>query len=75
VASFLRFADGDSVLMVISFALEGTNVEIPLPVSESKAWRDQFSGVPVKVENSKLMVTLKPMQFVLLVPSSEKVTQ
>ncbi len=70
--SFLRSSDNDSVLIIVNFAHEKKEVEIQMPVDASEIWQDQFSGVVIRVKNSRLNVTILPLDFLALEPFSEK---
>ncbi len=70
--SFIRFSGKDSVLIVVNFANEKKEVDIHMPAGASLLWKDQFSGVSVKVKNSRLRIGVLPLGFLTLAPSSEK---
>jgi glycosidase len=73
--SFLRFSDNDSVLIVVNFAHEKKEVEIQMPLNATLYWKDQFSGVNIKVNNSRLNVAILPLDFLALEPYSKKEIQ
>jgi hypothetical protein len=70
--SFLRFSDNDSVLIIINFAHEKKEAEIQMSTGAPLLWKDQFSGVNMRVKNSRLNVTILPLGFLILEPSSKK---
>jgi hypothetical protein len=70
--SFIRFSGKDSVLVVVNFTQQKKEEDIQMPPRVSFVWHDQFSNVRVKVENSRLKVTVLPFEGLILVPSSEK---
>jgi len=70
--SFIRSSGKDSVLIVVNFANEKKEADIHMPAGASLLWKEQFSGVSVKVKNSRLRVALSPSGFLALIPSSEK---
>jgi hypothetical protein len=43
-----------------------------MPAGASIMWKDQFSGVSGKVDNSRLNITIEPFDFLALIPVSEK---
>jgi hypothetical protein len=43
-----------------------------MPAGATLLWKEQFSGVSVKVKHSRLRVALSPLGFLALIPSSEK---
>jgi glycosidase len=75
IFSFIRFSGKDSVITVLNFAHEKKDAEIQMSTGTSLLWKDQFSGVSVKVENSRLRLAILPLDFLILVPSSEKEMQ
>jgi 1,4-alpha-glucan branching enzyme len=72
VVSFLRSSGGDTVLVVFNFAHKSTTVDIQVPIHASLTWTDQFSGVKVNVQNSRMRLTLTPLGYMLIVPTTEK---
>jgi maltooligosyltrehalose synthase len=70
--SFIRFSGEDSVLIVVNFANEKKEADIQLTAGVSLVWKDQFSGISNKVKNSQLSVTVLPLGFLTMVPSSKK---
>ena len=75
IFSFIRFSGKDSVITVVNFANKKKDVEIQLTAGASLTWKDQFSGVSVKVENSRLKLTVLPMDFLVLAPFYDKEMQ
>ena len=70
--SFIRFSGKDSVLIVINFADRKIETDIHMPVRASLLWKNQFSGVNLKIKDSRLSVAVLPLGFLALIPSSEK---
>jgi hypothetical protein len=70
--SFIRWLGEDSVLIIVNFAKEKKEADIQMPAGISLTWKDQFSGVSVKVKNSRLNVSVFPSGYLTLVPFSEK---
>ena len=70
--SFIRYLGEDSVLIIVNFAKEKKEADIQLPAGISLTWKDQFSGVNMKVKNSRLSVAVLPLGYLTLLPSSEK---
>jgi glycosidase len=75
IFSFIRLSGKDSVINVVNFAHGKKDVGIQMPAGASILWKDQFSGVSVKIENSQLRLAILPMDFLMLVPSSKKEMQ
>jgi cyclomaltodextrinase len=75
IFSFIRFSGKDSVITIVNFANGKKDAEIQMSAGASLLWKDQFSGVSVKVENSRLRLAIFPLDFLMLVPSSEKEMQ
>lgn len=75
IFSFIRFSGKDSVLAVVNFAHGNKEAEILMPAGASLLWKNQFSGVNVTVENARLKLAMLPLDFLMLVPSSEKEMQ
>lgn len=69
--SFIRISEKDSILIVVNFANEKKEADIHMPAGASLLWKEQFSGVSVKVKNSKLRVAVSSLGFLALIPSSE----
>jgi hypothetical protein len=72
VFSFFRYSGEDSVLIVVNFANEKKEANIRLPAGVSLVWKDLISGLSNTVMNSHLTVTVVPLGFLMMVPSSEK---
>jgi len=70
--SFMRFSKKDSVLIVVNFAHEKKEVKIQMPADAPLYWKDQFSGVNIKVNNSRLNVAILPLDFLALESYSKK---
>ena len=75
ILSFMRFSGKDSVLAIVNFAYGKNEAEILMPAGASLLWKNQFSGVTCKLENSRIKLSMVPLDFLMLVPSSEKEMQ
>ena len=71
----MRFSGKDSVLAIVNFAYGKNEAEILMPAGASLLWKNQFSGVTCKLENSRIKLSMVPLDFLMLVPSSEKEMQ
>ena len=72
VFSFIRYSGEDSVLIVVNFSHEKKEADIRLPGGVSLVWKDLISGLSNTVMDSHLSVTVVPLGFLMMVPSSEK---
>jgi len=72
IFSFIRFSGKDSVITVINFANSKKEADIQMPAGSSLIWKNQFSGVSVKVKDSRLRIDVLPLGFMTMAPSSEK---
>jgi glycosidase len=70
--SFIRSSGDDSVLIVVNFVNEKIEANIQMPAGASQLWKNQFSGINLKVKDERLSVAISPLGFLALVPYSEK---
>ena len=75
IFSFMRFVGKDSVLAVVNFAHGKKETDILMPAGASLLWKNQFSGVTSKFENARMKLSMVPLDFLILVPSSAKEMQ
>ncbi len=75
VFSFVRSSGTDSVIVIINFAKEKKEINLQIPAGLSMMWKDQFSGVNYQAKDSYLNVTLLPLGYLILVPTTEREVQ
>jgi glycosidase len=72
VYSFLRSSGRDSLITVMNFGNEKKVINLKMPTGSSIVWKDQFSSIRFQAKNLSLNITLRPLDYVVLAPETER---